>query len=57
MSLPSDLDVSTFDETDKAFVEKANSWEEAGTGYKLEQSTKPATVAMVVGSDPVALLA
>ena len=57
MSLPSDLDVSTFDETDKAFVEKANSWEEAGTGYKLGQSTKPATVAMVVGSDPVALLA
>jgi len=45
------------DETELKLLKRAQEFDKSGIAYNIEQATRPATIGMVVGSDPVALLA
>ncbi|KAF3770823.1 epoxide hydrolase 1 [Cryphonectria parasitica EP155] len=45
------------DEEDLLHLKKAKTWWEMGLGYAIEHSTRPATIGLVLSSNPLALLA
>jgi microsomal epoxide hydrolase len=38
-------------------LERTNTWRKTGLAYALEHGTRPATIGLVVSSNPLALLA
>jgi microsomal epoxide hydrolase len=44
-------------EIDRQDLERAKEFQRTATGYAVEQGTRPSTIGLVLGSNPVALLA
>lgn len=51
------VDEKGLDEVDRKAVARSNLWSGFGTGYLVEQATKPGTIGAVLESSPVAVLA
>lgn len=56
MGVPKGASVSDLDELDTKAMARALKWGEWGTGYRIEHSTKPATIGAILDSSPVAML-
>ena len=54
---PEGADLASLDEFDQKGLARAAAWGQWGQGYRIEQSTKPATIGAVLESSPVAVLA
>ena len=50
-------DPSNLTEAEKAAVYRRDEWSKTGTGYFVEQSTKPFTIGLAIASTPIAILA
>lgn len=53
----SKMDHSQLTATEKASLERFQTWRQTGMAYALEQATKPATLGFVLTSSPLATLA
>lgn len=51
------VDTNGLDKVDQAAVARSNMWSGFGTGYLVEQATKPGTIGAVLESSPIAVLA
>lgn len=51
------VDEKGLDKIDRTAVARSNMWSGFGTGYLIEQATKPGTIGAVLESSPVAVLA
>lgn len=56
MGVPKGASMSELDELDTKSMARAAKWAEWGTGYRIEHSTKPATIGAILDSSPVAVL-
>jgi microsomal epoxide hydrolase len=54
---PQDELEAGLDDSELKLLQRAMDFDKFGIGYNTEQATKPATIGIVVSSDPVALLA
>lgn len=57
MGVPKGMKIEDLDEQDQKGLARARAWSEWGQGYRLEHSTRPATIGAVLDSSPVAVLA
>ncbi|BEI82238.1 hypothetical protein CcaverHIS002_0301060 [Cutaneotrichosporon cavernicola] len=56
MGVPNGASVDDLDETDAKAMARGMTWRQWGEGYRVEHSTKPATIGAVLDSSPVAVL-
>ncbi len=56
MGVPEGASLDELDETDTQAMARAMKWRQWGEGYRIEHSTKPATIGAILDSSPVAVL-